>query len=73
MTDLEDFRAQTRAWLEENCPHEVRGPLSSETDMIWGGREASFATPAHKLWMERMGERGWTAPEWPSDYGGGGL
>ena len=73
MTDLDAFRAETRAWLEANCPPEVRGPMRSEADMIWGGRDAVFATPGHKLWLERMGARGWTAPEWPVEYGGGGL
>jgi acyl-CoA dehydrogenase len=73
MTDLETFRAETRAWLEANCPAEVRGPLDNEEDRVWGGRNPTFKTPAHKLWMERMGARGWTAPEWPVEYGGGGL
>ena len=73
MADLETFRAETRAWLAENCPAEVRGPLENEEDRVWGGRDAVFKTPAHKLWMERMGARGWTAPEWPKEYGGGGL
>ena len=71
--DLETFRAETRAWLEANCPAEVRAPMPSEADMIWGGRKAVFATPAHERWMRVMGERGWTAPEWPREYGGGGL
>ena len=71
--DLETFRAETRAWLEANCPAEVREPMPSEADMIWGGRNAVFATPAHERWMRVMGERGWTAPEWPREYGGGGL
>ncbi|QTC90370.1 acyl-CoA dehydrogenase family protein [Brevundimonas goettingensis] len=73
MTDLETFRAETRAWLEANCPAEVRGPMDSEEDRVWGGRNPTFKTPAHKLWMERMGAKGWTAPEWPAEYGGGGL
>ena len=72
-SDLETFRAETRAWLEANCPAEVREPMPSEADMIWGGRGAVFATPAHERWMRVMGERGWTAPEWPREYGGGGL
>ncbi|GAD58313.1 LOW QUALITY PROTEIN: acyl-CoA dehydrogenase domain protein [Brevundimonas abyssalis TAR-001] len=72
-SDLETFRAETRAWLEANCPAEVREPMPSEADMIWGGRNAVFATPAHERWMRTMGERGWTAPEWPREYGGGGL
>jgi alkylation response protein AidB-like acyl-CoA dehydrogenase len=73
MTELETFRAETRAWLEANCPPEVRGPMRSEADMIWGGRNAVFASEGHRLWLERMGARGWTAPEWPEEYGGGGL
>ena len=73
MTDLDTFRAETRAWLEANCPAECRGPVKSDEDRVWGGRNATFPTPAHKLWLERMGARGWTAPEWPTEYGGGGL
>ena len=73
MTDLETFRAETRAWLEANCPAECRGPVKSDEDRVWGGRNAVFPTPAHKTWLDRMGARGWTAPEWPTEYGGGGL
>ena len=73
MTHLDDFRAETRAWLEANCPPEVRRPVQSEDEAIWGGRNAVFKTPGHRLWLERMGAKGWTAPEWPVDYGGGGL
>ena len=73
MTELEHFRTETRAWLEANCPAEVRRPAESEDEAIWGGRKATFKTPAHRRWMEVMGARGWTAPEWPVEYGGGGL
>jgi len=73
MTDLDTFRAETRAWLEANCPAECRGPVKSDEDRVWGGRDAVFPTPAHKTWLEKMGARGWTAPEWPKEYGGGGL
>ncbi len=73
MADLETFRAETRAWLEANCPAECRGPVASDEDRVWGGRNAEFPTPAHKTWLETTGARGWTAPEWPKEYGGGGL
>ncbi|MDP3657616.1 MAG: acyl-CoA dehydrogenase family protein [Brevundimonas sp.] len=73
MTDLDAFRAEARAWLEANCPAECRGPVESDEDRVWGGRDAVYPTPAHKVWLERMGARGWTAPEWPAEYGGGGL
>jgi alkylation response protein AidB-like acyl-CoA dehydrogenase len=73
MSDLETFRAETRAWLEANCPAEMREPVRSDTDVCWGGRDQSKLTPAQKQWMNAMGERGWTVPDWPREYGGGGL
>ncbi len=73
MNDLESFRLQTRAWLETNCPPEMREPVRDETDLCWGGRNASFKNEAQKRWLELMAGRGWTVPDWPKDYGGGGL
>jgi alkylation response protein AidB-like acyl-CoA dehydrogenase len=73
MTDTESFRAETRAWLEVNCPAEMREPIRSEVDMCWGGRNWTFQSDAQKRWLEVMAERGWTVPDWPRDYGGGGL
>jgi acyl-CoA dehydrogenase len=73
MTDLETFRRETRAWLEANCPPAMRRPIADDDDRCWGGRNAKFKSEGQKLWMDRMAARGWTAPEWPKDYGGGGL
>lgn len=73
MADLDAFRAEVRSWLEENCPQSMRSPLNAEEDFIWGGRNFKFANPDSKLWLERMGAKGWTAPTWPKEYGGGGL
>ncbi|WP_174539143.1 acyl-CoA dehydrogenase family protein [Sphingomonas pituitosa] len=70
---LEQFREQTRAWLEANCPPSMREPIRSEKDIVWGGRNPDWAHPDQKLWMDRMAERGWTVPDWPTQYGGGGL
>jgi alkylation response protein AidB-like acyl-CoA dehydrogenase len=69
MTDLQTFREETRDWLEANCPPEMRKP----GDVAWGGRNAQFSHPDQQIWLERMGEKGWTCPTWPSEYGGGGL
>ena len=71
--DLETFRAETRAWLEANCPAEMREPVRSDADVVWGGRDQSKMTPAQKQWMDAMGAKGWTVPDWPKAYGGGGL
>lgn len=73
MADLETFRAETRAWLEENCPPSMRTPMAGEDDIVWGGKNFKFTNPESKLWLERMAQRGWTAPMWPKAYGGGGL
>ena len=72
MSDLDAFRAETRAWLEANCPASMRTPMP-EHETCWGGRKAVYKNPDTKLWLERMGAKGWTAPEWPAEYGGGGL
>ena len=74
MTDLDTFRAETRAWLEANVPASMREPMRGEGDANWGGRKADYSkNPDQKLYMDRMAERGWTVPDWPTQYGGGGL
>jgi alkylation response protein AidB-like acyl-CoA dehydrogenase len=72
-TELDTFRAEIRDWLETTCPPEMREPVRSEKDICWGGRDQSMLTPAQKQWMDAMGARGWTVPDWPKAYGGGGL
>ena len=73
MTDLDAFRSDTRAWLEANCPPEMREPMRGEKDLCWGGRNWTFQSDGQRRWLEVMAERGWTVPDWPKDYGGGGL
>ena len=73
MEELERFRQEARDWLEENCPQSMRTPMVDEGESVWGGRRAEYPNPDAKLWLERMGARGWTAPTWPAEYGGGGL
>ena len=70
---MSDFRAEVKAWLEDNCPQSMRTPYKSEKDICWGGRHWVFQSDDQKLWLERMGEKGWTTPAWPKEYGGGGL
>lgn len=71
--NLEAFREETRAWLEANCPPSMRTTPASEDETVWGGRNAEFPNPEAREWLEVMGEKGWTCPTWPSEYGGGGL
>ena len=69
MSELQSFREETRAWLEENCPPGARGP----GEVSNGSTKIVIQDPDTRLWLERMVERGWTVPSWPREYGGGGL
>lgn len=72
MTFLENFRTETRDWLEENCPASMRTRMVAGED-VGGGRKRKSTNPDAYVWLERMAEKGWTAPTWPKEYGGGGL
>jgi len=73
MDELLAFRQEVRAWLETYCPPEMRVPMSGDDEITWGGRKMAFKSEAQRTWLERMAEKGWTVPEWPVEYGGGGL
>jgi len=74
MADLEAFRAEVRGWLEANAPAAIRGlEIDPETGGNWGGRRPHWDHPEMKVWLERAAARGFTAPTWPREFGGGGL
>ena len=74
MADLEAFRAEVRGWLEANAPAAIRGlEIDPETGGNWGGRRPHWDHPEMKVWLERAAARGFTAPTWPRELGGGGL
>ncbi|MES3000873.1 MAG: acyl-CoA dehydrogenase family protein [Pseudomonadota bacterium] len=64
---LDAFRAQTRDWLEANFPKSLANVLFSPI--------ASSDKPSGDvlLWRQRMADKGWGTPTWPTEYGGGGL
>jgi alkylation response protein AidB-like acyl-CoA dehydrogenase len=66
-SDLDAFRAEAREWLEANFPKSL---ADQQTAMIPGGEAL---TADGKLWKQRMADKGWGAPTWPTEYGGGGL
>jgi hypothetical protein len=73
MSDLETFRADVQQWLAQNAPASLRGAPGGDLDGVWGGRKARYENPDRKRWLDACAERGFTAPEWPKQYGGGGL
>ncbi len=70
MESLDRLRRSGRAWIEENCPASLRGSGSGISP--WEDGVLS-ANPDLQLWFQRLGEKGWMAPTWPVEYGGGGL
>ena len=67
--ELETFRGEARAWLEANFPASLKGKAGEAMSLMDGGAAAGeLAT-----WRNRLAEKGWTTPTWPTEYGGGGL
>ena len=66
-SDLDAFRTEARDWLGANFPESL---ANAPMVMIPG---AEGLTEDGKLWKQRMGAKGWGAPTWPTEYGGGGL
>ncbi len=60
MEQLEGFRKEVQAWLQENLPESMRG-------------QGWPSGPDLALWRKRMGDRGFAIPSWPKEYYGGGL
>jgi len=71
-TALEAFRRDVRAWLEKAAPKGLRGHGSDPDAQIWGGKKER-RSPDQEAWLRAAVERGFTAPTWPKEFGGGGL
>ncbi|MBL8772308.1 MAG: acyl-CoA dehydrogenase family protein [Phenylobacterium sp.] len=67
---LDAFRAEARAWLEENYPKSLREDRRAGERAMVGGFKPEGD---HLLWKQRMAEKGWGTPTWPKKYGAGGL
>jgi len=63
--DAEEFRAEIRAWLEENLPE---GWFDEGFEMT-PDEKAAFV----ESWTKKLYEGGWICATWPKEYGGKGL
>lgn len=65
---LSAFREEAREFIEANCPASMRNKAVHFEDAfeIYNNTDADS-------WRDAMASRGWTAPMWPKEYGGGGL
>ena len=66
MQTLEDFRAETRTWLEQNCPDGAKGPgqmplgsksIKLEPDKVRRNGEEVFDWATHKAALSAIKER----------------
>jgi alkylation response protein AidB-like acyl-CoA dehydrogenase len=59
---IEEFKQEVRSWIEKTLPSELRV----------GNRKDLPREPLGK-WIKALADRGWITPQWPTEYGGGGL
>ncbi|WP_281290626.1 acyl-CoA dehydrogenase family protein [Sphingomonas montanisoli] len=66
----EAFRAEARAWMEDNFPPSLafKNPVPYQNDAPYAEGDPDWI-----VWRDRMAEKGWGAPGWPKIYGGGEL
>jgi alkylation response protein AidB-like acyl-CoA dehydrogenase len=72
MSDIQAFREETRQWLLSHAPPSMRAPCNARDQICWGGKKTRYPDDVVR-WRDVMAERGWTAPTWPAEFGGGGL
>jgi len=66
--ELDEFRAEVRAWFEENKPGDP-GFLLPQTFMEVGTDEQFYFL---RDWQRKVYEAGYLGMAWPKEYGGGG-
>jgi alkylation response protein AidB-like acyl-CoA dehydrogenase len=69
---LERFSLEVDAWIGEHCPESMRSPMPV-SEQVWASSDIHFPTTDSKIWFDAMVSKGWCTPEWPVEYGGGGL
>jgi len=58
------FRADLRAWLDDNLPEDRRG---------WRGGEQRFGDEFGREWSRKLYDAGYAGLTWPTEYGGAGA
>jgi acyl-CoA dehydrogenase len=66
----QDFRLEARQWLAENFPPALTGVSGL---IFQGNAHAAAENADFQLWRQRMADKGWGVPTWPSRFGGADL
>jgi len=67
--NLLGFSEELTKWVSDNCPPGLRGRRFP----FGGGSYQPIEDPDFRIWFDACLERGFTAPDWPKKFGGGGL
>ncbi len=72
------FRADAATFIQERLPEYYRGQAQEAEEGLfsWYADRKSDDPNARQAaadWAAALAERGWVAPHWPKEYGGGGL
>jgi len=59
---IDEFKQEVRGWVEENLPADLRV-----------GNRRNLPKESLAKWIKALVSRGWITPQWPTEYGGGGL
>lgn len=65
--EVEQLRARLRSWLDENLPDEFRRTAANPDYLPRDSHERAVR------FCRALHERGWFVPQWPVQFGGGGL
>ncbi|MDA9154358.1 acyl-CoA dehydrogenase family protein [Gammaproteobacteria bacterium] len=69
---LTKFTKEVDSWIESHCPHSMRTPMPV-SEQVWASSNIYFPSKDAKVWFDAMVSKGWCTPEWPKEFGGGGL
>ncbi|HVN43583.1 MAG TPA: acyl-CoA dehydrogenase family protein, partial [Steroidobacteraceae bacterium] len=66
------FRAEARAWIQANAPHELKDVLNNAGFASVDLPEEELVRAA-KAWQKKKAAAGWSCLLWPREYGGRGA
>ncbi|MEE9598225.1 MAG: acyl-CoA dehydrogenase family protein, partial [Acidiferrobacterales bacterium] len=61
--DVQAFRQEVRAFIRTHLPDDIKHRVER-------GEEPD--REAHMRWHRKLCQKGWTVPNWPTEYGGPG-
>ena len=71
--DEAGFRQEVRTFLKNELPDRFRGVFTAGGMMGGEGGDVRARFEELREWRKKLADKGWIAPAWPKEYGGGGM